>query len=161
MQKITPCLWFDNQAEEAVKFYTSIFKNSKIGTITHYDEASAKASGQPKGSVLTIQFELNGQEYLALNGGPIFKFTEAVSFVVNCQDQQELDYYSEKLSAGGEQVQCGWLKDRFGVSWQVVPADINKMLSDPDPARSQRVMSAILRMVKIDIAELKRAYEGT
>src|SRR5881409_3852826 len=120
-QKISPFLWFDHQAEDAVNFYVSIFKNSKIGSVTRYAEEAAKASGRPKGSVMTVAFELNGQEFVALNGGPIFKFTEAISFVVNCETQAEVDHFWEKLSGGGQEVQCGWLKDRFGVSWQVVP----------------------------------------
>ncbi len=161
MQQITPCLWFDDKAEEAVKFYASIFKNSKIKGITHYDEAAAKAAGRPKGSVLTVAFELAGQEFLALNGGPIFKFTEAVSFIVHCETQEELDHYWQKLSAGGDEKaqQCGWLKDKYGLSWQIVPTVLPEMLLDKDPAKSGRVMSALLQMKKLDIATLKRAYE--
>ena len=157
MQKLTTCLWFDNQAEEAVRFYTSIFKNSKMGKTLRYDEASSKASGQPVGSVLTIEFELNGQEFLALNGGPVFKFTEAISIVVNCDSQQEIDYFWDKLTAGGEEVQCGWLKDKYGLSWQVVPTEFNKLISGPDPEAGKRVMAAMLEMVKLDIAALRRA----
>ena len=160
MQKITPCLWFDSQAEEAVRFYTSIFKNSKIRKTVRYDEASSNASGRPAGSVMTIDFELNGQNFVALNGGPIFKFNEAISFVVHCEDQQELDEMWSKLTDGGEEVQCGWLKDRFGVSWQVVPTLLDEMLRNADPVKSQRVMEAILKMVKLDIAGLKKAYTG-
>lgn len=160
MQKISSCLWFDNQAEEAVRFYTSIFKTSKIGRTTRYDDAGAEVSGRPKGSVMTITFELNGQEFIALNGGPLFKFTEAVSFVVNCQDQQEVDYYWEKLSQGGQEVHCGWLKDKYGLSWQIVPTVLNELFNDPDPVKSQRVMQAMLNMVKLDIAGLQTAYEG-
>jgi predicted 3-demethylubiquinone-9 3-methyltransferase (glyoxalase superfamily) len=159
-QKITPFLWFDDQAEDAVKFYVSIFKGSKIRGVTRYDEEGAKAAGRPKGSVMTVAFELDGQEFTALNGGPIFKFTEAISFVVNCETQQEVDYFWAKLSAGGQEVQCGWLKDRFGVSWQVVPTVLPKMLQDKDREKSKRVMAAMLKMKKIDIAALKKAYAG-
>lgn len=160
MQKITPFLWFDDKAEEAVNFYVSIFKNSKIGAITRYDEASEKAAGRPKGSVMTVEFQLEGQEFVALNGGPHFKFTEAVSFVVNCETQAEVDHYWEKLSAGGEEVQCGWLKDKYGLSWQVTPKVLTEMLKDKDAAKSKRVMEAMLKMKKIDIPTLQRAYEG-
>src|SRR5919199_1114683 len=160
MQKITPFLWFDNQAEEAVKYYTSIFKDSKIGNITRYDEASANASGMPAGSVLTVDFELNGQEFAALNGGPAFKFTEAISFLVNCESQEEIDELWEKLSAGGEKGPCGWLKDKYGVSWQVVPTLLDQMIRDPDAEKSQRVMKAMMEMGKIEIEPLERAYEG-
>ena len=159
-QKITPFLWFDDQAEEAVSFYTSIFKNSKGGNATRYDEEGSKVSGRPKGSVMTVPFKLEGQDFVALNGGPVFKFTEAVSFVVNCETQKEVDHFWEKLSAGGEEVQCGWLKDKFGLSWQVVPTVLTEMLQDKDPQKAKRVMSAMLKMKKIDIAELKRAYEA-
>src|SRR6058998_242044 len=159
MQKIAPFLWFDNQAEDAVNFYVSIFKNSKIGSVTRYAEEAAKASGRPKGSVMTVAFELNGQEFVALNGGPIFKFTEAISFVVNCETQAEVDEYWEKLSAGGQEVQCGWLKDKYGLSWQIVPTILGEMLSDPDPKKAERVMKAMLQMKKIDIKGLKQAYE--
>ena len=158
-QKITPFLWFDTHAEEAVKFYTSIFKNSKIGNTTRYDEEGAKVSGRPKGSVMTIDFELAGQEFTALNGGPLFKFTEAVSFVVNCETQREVDDFWEKLSAGGEKSQCGWLKDKYGLSWQVVPTVLIDYLQDKDPAKAKRVMHAMLQMSKLDIAKLKKAYE--
>ena len=160
MQKITPFLWFDDNAEEAVKFYTSIFKNSKIGKIARYDKAGEKAAGRPAGSVMTIEFHLEGQEFVALNGGPHFKFTEAISFVVNCQTQEEVDYYWEKLSAGGKEVQCGWLKDKFGLSWQIVPTVLGELLSDEDAAKSQRVMQAMLKMVKLDIKKLQDAYAG-
>ena len=159
MQKITPNLWFDNQAEEAVNFYTSIFKNSKIKDIARYDSASAAVSGRPEGSVLTISFEIEGQDFLALNGGPIFKFNEAVSFIINCETQEEVDYYWEKLSAVPESEQCGWLKDRFGLSWQVVPTMLGKLLSGPDPMKSQRAMQAMLQMKKLDIAALQQAYD--
>ena len=160
VQKITPFLWFDSNAEEAVKFYTSIFDNSSVGNATRYDEAGSQAAGRPKGSVMTIPFELEGQSFTALNGGPHFKFTEAISLVVNCETQAEVDRFWEKLSAGGQEVQCGWLKDRFGVSWQVVPTVLLEMLQDKDPERSKRVMAAMLKMKKIEIAALQRAYEG-
>src|SRR6266571_1417680 len=145
MQKITPCLWFDDQAEEAAKFYTSIFKNSNIGKIARYDKAGEKAAGRPAGSVMVIEFQLEGQEFVALNGGPHFKFTEAVSFVVNCETQEEVDRFWEKLSQGGEEGQCGWLKDKYGLSWQVVPTALSEMLKDKNPEKSQRVMKAMLQ----------------
>ena len=153
IQRITPFLWFDSQAEEAASFYTSIFNNSKISFITHYGEEGAQASGRPQGTVMTVAFQLDGQEFVALNGGPIFKFTEAVSFVVNCESQDEVDYYWEKLSEGGDEKaqQCGWLKDKYGVSWQVVPKVLGELLSNPDPERSSRVMKAMLTMKKIDM----------
>ena len=161
MQKITPFLWFDQEAEEAVKFYTSIFKNSKIGRILRYDKQAAKASGRPAGSVLTIEFELEGQKFVALNGGPQFKFNESVSFVVNCETQEEVDYFWEKLTAdGGEESQCGWLKDRFGLSWQVTPTVLIDMLHDKDSEKAERVMKAMLQMQRIDIEKLKVAYLG-
>ena len=159
-QRITPFLWFDTQAEEAVNFYVSIFENSRIESVARYDEAGARAAGRPEGSVMTVAFELDGQEFVALNGGPVFKFTEAISFVVNCDTQEEVDSFWQKLSAGGQEVQCGWLKDRFGVSWQVVPTILVEMLQDKDPEKAQRVMGAMLQMKKIDIEALKRAYEG-
>jgi len=145
MQKFTPCLWFDDNAEEAVKFYTSIFRNSKIKAVTHYGEAGAAASGRPKGSVLTVLFQLDGQEFLALNGGPHFKFSPAISFIANCGTQKEIDELWKKLSEGGETEQCGWLRDKFGVSWQIVPADIGKMMQDKDAEKTDRVMRAILQ----------------
>ncbi len=162
MQKISPFLWFDNQAEEAVKFYTSVFKNSKIGAVTRYDEASANASGRPKGSVLTASFQIEGQDFTAINGGPIFKFTEAVSFVVNCETQAEIDHLWAKLGEGGDEKaqQCGWLKDKFGLSWQIVPTVLPRLLSDKDPKKSQRAMQALLQMKKIVIADLQRAFES-
>jgi len=160
MQKITPFLWFDDNAEEAVKFFTSIFKNSKIGKIVRYDKAGEKAAGRPAGSVMTIEFQLEGQEFVALNGGPHFKFTEAISFVVNCQTQEEVDYYWEKLSEEGKEVQCGWLKDKYGLSWQIVPTILGELLSDKNAAKSQRVMQAMLEMVKLDIEKLKEAAKG-
>jgi predicted 3-demethylubiquinone-9 3-methyltransferase (glyoxalase superfamily) len=160
MQRITPFLWFNDNAEEAVKFYTSIFKKSKIGKIARYDEAGEKAAGRPAGSVMTIEFEIEGQDFIALNGGPHFKFNEAVSFVVSCKTQTEVDYYWNKLSAGGKEVQCGWLTDKFGLSWQIVPTILGELMSDKDPAKSQRVMEAMLKMVKLDINKLKAAYAG-
>ena len=161
MQKITPFLWFDDQAEDAAKFYTSIFKNSKIGKIARYDKAGEKAAGRPAGSVMTIEFQLEGQEFVALNGGPHFKFTEAISFVVNCETQEEVDYFWQKLTAdGGQESQCGWLKDKFGVSWQIVPTILPELLSDKDATKSERVMKAMLKMVKLDIAKLKAAAQG-
>jgi predicted 3-demethylubiquinone-9 3-methyltransferase (glyoxalase superfamily) len=156
MQKITPFLWFDANAEEAVKFYTSIFKSSKIGEISRYGEAGPG----PKGSVMVINFELDGQEFIALNGGPEYKFTPAISLVVNCKNQEEVDEYWEKLSAGGQKVQCGWLQDKFGLSWQVVPTILGELMKDKDPAKRERVMKAMLQMVKLDVDGLKRAAEG-
>jgi predicted 3-demethylubiquinone-9 3-methyltransferase (glyoxalase superfamily) len=161
MQKITPFLWFDKQAEEAVQFYTSVFKNSKIGRILRYDEASAKAAGGSVGSVLTIEFEIEGQKFTALNGGPQFKFNESVSFVVNCKTQEEVDYFWEKLTAGGgRESECGWLKDKFGLSWQVTPTVLIDMLNDKDPKKAGRVMKAMMQMQKIEINKLKAAYAG-
>jgi len=156
MKPITPCLWFDSNAEEAVNFYASIFKNSKIVSVSHYSEAGP---GEP-GSVLTIVFEINGQEFMALNGGPQFKFSEAISFVIYCDTQAEIDDYWQKLTAGGQEVQCGWLTDKFGVSWQIVATITEKLLTDPDPEKVRRVFEAILKMVKLDIAELQRAYDS-
>ena len=160
MQKITPFLWFNDNAEEAVKFYASIFKDSKIGRIARYGEEAAQKTGRPKGSVMTVEFELEGQQFVGLNGGPMFKFTEAVSFVVNCETQEEVDYFWEKLSEGGEKSRCGWLTDKFGLSWQVVPTVLIDMLHDDDPGKSQRVMEAVLQMDKIDINSAKQAYQG-
>ncbi|TMA75922.1 MAG: VOC family protein [Deltaproteobacteria bacterium] len=156
MQKITPFLWFDTQGEEAAKFYISIFRNSKITGTTRYGEAGPG----PKGSVMTVAFNLDGQDFVALNGGPQFKFTEAVSFVANCETQQEVDDLWEKLSAGGERSRCGWLKDKFGLSWQVVPTVLGQLLQDKDPAKSRRVMEAMLQMDKLDIRKLKQAHAG-
>ena len=159
-QRITPFLWFDDQAEKAVKFYTTIFKKSRVLNVSRYGKFGEKAAGRPAGSVMTIEFELDGQRFVALNGGPHLKFNEAVSFVVNCRNQAELDYYWKKLSAGGNEVQCGWLKDKFGVSWQVVPEILGKLMSSKDPAASERVMNAILGMVKLDIAKLQQAFKS-
>jgi predicted 3-demethylubiquinone-9 3-methyltransferase (glyoxalase superfamily) len=159
-QKITPFLWFDSQAEEAANFYVSIFKQSRIGAITRFDDEGSKAAGRPKGSIMTVEFELDGQKFTALNGGPLFKFTEAISLVVNCENQTEIDHFWDKLSAGGEEVQCGWLKDRFGVSWQVVPTILIELLQDKDPERSRRVMAAMLKMKKLDVDALRKAYDG-
>jgi predicted 3-demethylubiquinone-9 3-methyltransferase (glyoxalase superfamily) len=160
IQKITPCLWFDDQAEEAVAFYTAIFRNSKIGKVTRYGEAGREVHGKRAGTVLTVAFELEGQSFTALNGGPEFKFNEAISLQVNCQTQEDVDYYWKKLSEGGDEKaqQCGWLKDRYGVSWQIVPIVLPEMLSDPDTERAGRVMEAMLRMKKLDIDVLRRAY---
>jgi predicted 3-demethylubiquinone-9 3-methyltransferase (glyoxalase superfamily) len=158
MQKITPFLWFDNQAEEAVKFYTSIFKKSKIVKMARYGEAGEKVKGRPKNSVMTIEFELEEQRFVALNGGPHFKFTEAISFVVNCKTQAEVDGYCKKLAAPGREMQCGWLKDKYGVSWQIVPTVLSELLCDKDSEKAQRVMQALLRMKKLDIKKLKEAY---
>ena len=159
MQRITPCLWFDSQAEKAAKFYTSIFKRSKIVSIARYGKEGSKASGRPKGTVMTVLFQLEGQEFLALNGGPQFKFSEAISFIVNCRTQKEIDEYWKKLSAGGEEGPCGWLKDRYGMSWQIVPAVLGEMLQDKDPEKAERVMKAMLQMKKIDVKALKEAYK--
>ena len=160
MQKITPFLWFDDQAEEAAKFYTTLFKNSKISRIFRYNEEAAEKTGRPVGSVLTIEFEIEGQKFVALNGGPLFKFNESISFVINCETQEEVNYFWGKLSAdGGEESACGWLKDKFGLSWQVVPTVLIDMLHDSDQEKSGRVMQAMLQMKKIDIKALKDAYE--
>lgn len=161
MQKITPFLWFNNEAETAAKFYTSIFKNSKLGKMTRYDEAASQASGQPAGTVMTVEFKLNGQNFIALNGGPHFKFTEAISLVVHCDTQAELNRYWKKLtSGGGKAVQCGWLKDKYGLSWQIVPTILGKLASDKDPVKANRVMQVVMRSVKLDIKKLKAAAQG-
>ena len=161
MQKITPFLWFDSNAEEAVNFYVSIFKNSKLGKVTRYNEASSKAAGRPEGSVMTMEFQLEGQSFTAINGGPHFKFTEAISFVVDCETQEEVDYFWNKLTAdGGQESQCAWLKDKYGLSWQIVPRVLIEMIGDKDPQKAQRVMEAMLQMKEIDIATLQRAYDG-
>jgi len=161
-KKIVPCLWFDNQAEQAANYYTAIFKNSKIGKITYYGEAGQEQHGQKPGTVLTVAFELDGQSFTALNGGPIFKFNEALSLQVMCDDQKEIDYYWEKLSVGGDSnsQQCGWLKDKYGLSWQIVPKVLLELVGDPKSEKSQRAMTAMLGMKKLDIAALERAYEG-
>jgi len=161
-QKITPCLWFDTQAEEAAKFYIAVFDNSRIVNTTRYGKAGYEFHKRPPGSVMTVEFEFGGQPFTALNGGPVFKFNEAVSLQIMCDTQKEVDYYWERLSQGGDKnaQQCGWLKDRFGLSWQVVPAILPKMLADPDPEKSERVMTALLKMKKLDIDALKRAYAG-
>lgn len=162
IQKITPCLWFDDQAEDAVEFYTAIFRNSKIVNIARYGEAGYEFHKKPAGTVMTIAFELDGQAFTALNGGPIFKFNEAISFQINCETQEEVDYYWQRLSDGGDEQaqQCGWLKDKYGVSWQVVPTALIEMLSDSDYDKSQRAMTAMLQMKKLDIETLRRAYAG-
>ena len=161
-QKITPCLWFDDQTEEAVEFYTSIFRNSRIVKTTRYGEAGYDVHGKRAGTVMAVAFELDGQAFTALNGGPIFKFNEAISFQVNCETQEEVDYFWAKLTEGGDEKaqQCGWLKDKYGVSWQIVPAVLLEMIDDPNSEKSQRAMKAMLQMKKIDIDTLKRAYDG-
>ncbi|HEX9078535.1 MAG TPA: VOC family protein [Desulfuromonadaceae bacterium] len=155
MQKITPFLWFNDNAEEAANFYVAIFRNSRIAGVTRYGEAGPG----PKGSVMTVNFVLDGQEFVALNGGPQFTFSPAISFVVNCESQVEVDEFWDRLSEGGKTIQCGWLQDRFGISWQIVPIALMEMLTDTDAARAERVMRAMLQMVKLDIAELRRAYD--
>jgi predicted 3-demethylubiquinone-9 3-methyltransferase (glyoxalase superfamily) len=162
IQQITPCLWFDSQAEEAAKFYTSVFKNSKIGKISRYGKEGFEIHGKPEGTVMTVEFEINGQTFTALNGGPVFQFNEAISFQINCETQEEIDYYWNKLSEGGDKnaQQCGWLKDRYGLSWQVIPKMIGDLVGSPDSEKSQRAMKAMLQMEKLDIAKLKQAYEG-
>lgn len=160
MQKITPFLWFDGNAEEAVNLYISIFKNSKIGSISRYSEEAAKVARRPVGSVMVISFQLDGQQFIALNGGPEFKFTEAISFLVNCETQEEVDKLWQKLSEGGKQDHCGWLKDKFGVSWQVVPTVLDKLMSGADAQRTSRVMKTMLQMDKIVINDLQRAYDN-
>ena len=160
IQKITPFLWFDDNAEEAARFYTSIFKKSKIIDVTHYGESGAEASGRPKGTVMTVTFELEGQRFMALNGGPVFKFSPAISFLVNCETQKEVDDLWEKLSEEGEVEQCGWLKDKFGVSWQIVPSVLGEMMQDKDAEKSEKVMKALIQMKKIDILSLQKAYAG-
>jgi len=159
MQKITPFLWFNDQAEEAANFYASLFKNAKVKNIARYGKEGADVSGRAQGSVMTVNFELEGQEFIALNGGSMFSFTPAISFIINCETQQEVDHFWDKLSEGGEESRCGWLKDRYGVSWQVVPTALGAMLDGKDPERSKRVMTAMLQMAKIDINTLRRAYE--
>jgi predicted 3-demethylubiquinone-9 3-methyltransferase (glyoxalase superfamily) len=162
VQTITPCLWFDDQAGDAVAFYTAIFKNSKIVKVVRYGEAGREVHGRPAGSVMTVAFELDGQSFTALNGGPVFKFNEAISFQVNCDTQEEVDYYWNKLSEKGDEraQQCGWLKDKYGVSWQIVPRILPELISDPDSEKSQRAVQAMMKMKKLDIDGLKRAYAG-
>ena len=162
IQKIAPFLWFDNQAEEAADYYCGIFRNSKITRIARYGKAGFEFHHRPEGSVMTVAFDLDGQSFVALNGGPVFKFTEAISFAVSCKNQAELDHFWNKLSAGGDPKarQCGWLKDKYGLSWQIVPAEMGALAGDPDQVKANRVMQAMLRMKKIDIAALKRAHEG-
>lgn len=163
VQKIAPCLWFDNQAEEAAKFYVSLFDNSAIGVITRYGREGFEVHGRPEGSVMTVTFRLGGQEFTALNGGPHFKFTEAISFVVRCETQAEVDHYWDKLGEGGDEKaqQCGWLKDKYGLSWQIVPTALFDMVADADGEKSGRVMRALLQMKKLELAALRRAYDGT
>ena len=156
-QKITPNLWFDTEAEEAAAFYTSVFKNSRVVNVTHYTEGSPR----PAGTVMTVEWELDGQRFVGINGGPEFTFDEAVSLAISCADQDEVDYYWERLTEGGEEGQCGWLKDRFGLSWQVVPRGMDDVFSDPDPQRAQRAMQAMLKMKKLDVAALRSAADGT
>lgn len=162
ISKLTPCLWFDGQAEPAAKFYTSIFKNSKITATAHYGDAGKEHHGQKAGSVMTVAFELEGQSFVGLNGGPIFKISEAISFQIDCETQEEVDYYWEKLNEGGdpECQACGWLKDKFGVSWQVVPSMLTRLITHPDKAASQRMMAAMMEMKKLDIAKLQAAFDG-
>jgi len=157
MEKITPCLWFDGKAEEAARFYTSVFKKSKMGAITRYGETGPGK----KGSVMTVTFEIEGQEFMGLNGGPEFKFSEAISFVVHCKTQKQVDrYWDRLLKGGGKPVQCGWLTDKFGLSWQIVPTVLPRMLKDKDPVKTERVMAAVIKMVKLDVKALKKAYKG-
>lgn len=157
IHRISPCLWYNDRAEEAAHFYTSIFPNSRIGSITRYPEGTEETTGKPAGTVMTVTFELDGYQFQALNGGPEFTFSEAISFTVLCETQEEIDYYWAKLSEGGEEGPCGWLKDKFGVSWQVVPIGMDELLSDPDPAKAQRAMAAVLQMGKLDIEAIRRA----
>lgn len=163
VQRISPCLWFDSQAEEAARFYTGIFRNSRIVKVSRYGKAGYEVHHRPAGTVMTVEFELEGQRFTALNGGPEFKFSEAISLQVDCKTQEEVDYYWDKLSAGGDKKAqvCGWLKDKYGVSWQIVPTVLNEMMSDPDEEKSGRAMEAMLQMKKLDIAQLERAYAGS
>lgn len=162
LQKITPNLWFDNTAEEAANFYTSIFKNAYVGNVTRYGKEGYEIHGGAEGTAMTVEFQIEGQQFVALNGGPHFTFNEAISFIVNCESQKEVDYYWDKLSKDGDPnaQQCGWLKDKFGVSWQIVPALLTELINDSDPEKSGRVFAAILKMKRIDIAKLRQAYEG-
>jgi len=158
MKGIHTCLWFESQAEDAARFYTSVFKHSKLGTITHYGSAAAEASGRPKGSVMTANFKIGDHEFMCLNGGPQFKFSEAISLMAMCDDQDEIDEYWEKLSQGGEKSVCGWLKDKYGLSWQIVPADFDEWMKDKDESKKERVMAAVMKMTKLDIKTLEDAY---
>lgn len=162
MPNITPCLWFDHHAEEAAQFYCSIFRNSRIGTISRYGKEGREIHGKPEGSAMTVQFEIDGQPFTALNGGPVFTFNEAVSFQIHCETQEEVDYYWERLSEGGDEEaqRCGWLKDKYGLSWQIIPRAMIELVSDPSSEKSQRAMKAMLQMKKIDMQELRRAYDG-
>ena len=160
MRGITACLWFDHEAEEAARFYTSVFKNSTLGRVARYGESAANAAGRPKGSAMTVEFEVAGQKFIGLNGGPQFKFSEAVSFMVSCENQQEIDEYWARLSEGGSPGPCGWLKDKYGLSWQIVPVQLGALLSSGDPKQSERVMAALLKMQKLDLAALQRAADG-
>lgn len=160
MQKITPHLWYDDQAEEAANLYVSIFKKSKILDVMRYPGATEEVSGKPKGSVMTVTFELEGQKFIALNGGPQFKFNESISFMVLCENQEEVNYFWEKLTAGGEEGPCGWLKDKYALSWQIVPKQLDELLKDKDPKKVERVTAAFLKMKKLDIETIRRAYEG-
>ncbi len=159
-QRITNCLWYDSQAEDAAKHYTSIFKNSGIGHITRYGKEGFEFHGKPEGTAMTVAFRLDGQEFVALNAGPQFKFNEAISLIINCENQEEIDHYWNKLTEGGEEGPCGWLKDKFGVSWQVVPIQLLEMLKDPDTKKTQRVTAAFLKMKKFDIGKLREAFNG-
>lgn len=158
MKRLTPCIWFNDQAEQAAKFYCSVFKNSRITKVARYGESASRASGQPKGSVMTVAFRLDGQDFLALNGGPHFKHSPAISFIVNCRTQKEVDFYWKKLAQGGAEGQCGWLTDKFGVSWQVTPAIVGEMAASKDQKRADRAMGALMGMTKLDLAKLKEAY---
>ncbi len=160
MQKMGTCLWFDGQAEEAAKLYISIFKNGKIGNITKYGKAGVENHQQPEGTVMSVEFELNGQSFMGLNGGPLFKFNESVSFMIPCETQKEIDHYWEAFTKEGQESQCGWLKDKFGVSWQITPTVLQKMLTSGDKQKTERVTAAFMKMKKMDIATLERAYEG-
>jgi len=162
IRAITPCLWFDDQAEQAARFYTGIFRNSRIVSTSRYGKEGYEVHGRPAGTVMTVEFELDGQPFTALNGGPVFKFNEAISFQINCETQEEVDHYWNSLSEGGDEraQQCGWLKDKFGLSWQVVPTVLSGLLKDPDPAKAGRAMQAMLQMKKFDIERLKRAHAG-
>jgi predicted 3-demethylubiquinone-9 3-methyltransferase (glyoxalase superfamily) len=160
-QKVTPCLWFDTQAEEAARFYTSVFKNSRIKQISRYGEVGREVHGKAPGSVMVVEFEIEGQTFTALNGGPHFKFDEAVSFQVMCDTQDEIDYFWSRLSAGGQEGSCGWLKDKYGLSWQVVPSVLPQMMTDADSAKIDRTMNAVLQMKKFDLQTLQRAYAGS